>query len=104
VDKNLLELFVKADAILSAAQHQEWERVSEQAADWQGLLDSFFNIKRIGAVSENDRVTLQNLYDINNQVIELVKKARDATAEQLKEFNLGRKAIQTYGECRRGQA
>jgi hypothetical protein len=104
VDKDLSELMSKADAILSAAQNQEWERVSEKAADWQGMLDSFFKTDTAVLVFEKDRVALQYLCDTNNQIIELVKKARDATAEKIREFNLGRKAVHIYGECHRGQA
>jgi hypothetical protein len=104
VDKDLSELISKADAILCAAQNQEWERVSEKAADWQGMLDSFFKTNTAVLVSEKNRVALRNLYDTNNQIIELVKKARDATAEKIREFNLGRKAIHNYGECHKGQA
>lgn len=104
VDKDLSELISKADAVLYAAQNQEWERVSEKAADWQGMLDSFFETNTAVLVSEKDRVALQNLYATNNQVMELVKKARDETAKRIGVFNLGRKAIHIYDECHKGQA
>ncbi len=98
-DAAINNLVVEGEAILGAAQDQDWESVNQRATRWQANLTRFFDSGRAEMLSIGDQLALGDLQNINDQLIENVKKARDAIAMQLKEFKRGSSAVRIYHEC-----
>ncbi len=98
-DNAINNLVVEGEAILGAAQDQDWESVNQRATRWQANLTGFFDSGRTEMLSIGDQLALGDLQNINDQLIEIVKKARDAIAMQLKEFKRGSSAVRIYQEC-----
>ncbi|MCP4409093.1 MAG: hypothetical protein GY807_15320 [Gammaproteobacteria bacterium] len=98
-DNAVNNLVVEGEAILDVAQDQDWESVNQQATHWQANLTGFFESGRAESLSIGDRLALGDLQNINDQLIEVVKEARDSIAMQLKEFKRGSSAVRIYEEC-----
>lgn len=95
-DNAVNNLVAEAEAILDVAQDQDWESVNQQATHWQANLTGFFESARAESLSIGDRLALGDLQNINDQLIEVVKEARDSIAMQLKKFRRGSSAVRIY--------
>jgi hypothetical protein len=97
-DTRLSQVFVQSQQLLKAARRQQWQRLSELEASRRTLLSSLF--EGSSKVSEEviDEAMLVRVYDINQQVLDLVKLTRDMTLRKIRGLGVGRKAIRAYGE------
>jgi hypothetical protein len=84
--------------MLEAARSKEWRRLSELEARRRALLSSLFEGSSKASEEVLDGAVLVRIYEINQQVLDLVKPARDMTLRKIQGLGVGRKAIRAYGE------
>ncbi len=95
------QILMQANVVLEAAYAENWELVNELVPRWHSALLLFFNCLNPELKQTIDQTTVHELIDLNQRLIELVKKGRDSTANQIKQFTLSRRAIATYHEGNR---
>lgn len=95
------ELLIQAKAGLTYAQTEQWEPLVEWAAHWHQTLISLFDSQDLRMGRKLDKKTVQQFIELNEQLVESVRNARDSVAEQLKTFNRGRRAVRVYREDNR---
>jgi hypothetical protein len=84
--------------MLKAARRQEWKRLSELEARRRTLLSSLYEGSSKASEEVLDGAVLVRIYEINQQVLDLVKPARDMTLRKIRNLGVGREAIRAYGE------
>jgi hypothetical protein len=84
--------------MLKAARRQQWQRLSELEASQRTLLSSLFEGSSKASEEVLDETVLVRIYDINQQVLDLVKLTRDMTLRKIRGLGVGRKAMRAYGE------
>jgi Flagellar protein FliT len=84
--------------MLKAARSQQWQRLSELEASRRTLLSSLFEGSSKASGEVLDKAVLVRIYEINRQVLDLVKPARDMSLRKIRGLGVGRKAVRAYGE------
>lgn len=83
--------------MLQTVENEQWERLVELQANRQELLESYFTSENLSY--ESRRQTIRQLVAFNQRLIEVVIAKRARLAQDLKEFSVGRQALQAYQQC-----
>jgi hypothetical protein len=94
----LSQALVMSQQMLKAARNKEWQRLSELEASQRNLLSTLFEGSSKASEEVLDETVLVRIYDINQQVLDLVKLTRDMTQKKIRGLGAGRKAIRAYVE------
>ncbi len=86
------------DALLVAAQADDWERVADLEARRRPLLQTYF-----GSLPEPDavpaRCQAQWLLDVEDRLMDLARRRRDWLGRELQRLGQARAAVMAYQHC-----